>query len=479
MKLYDDKLQRAKGYFEGKIDAVDEETAVVSSNYKRRVCKSFISINPSQIDSRIGGSKFCITKKLDGEMNVLFFDGEKAFIINTGGKVRMGLPCTEEAGKELKSQGIKSAVIPAELYVCEDNGRTRVFDVLSALSKEEEMHKLCLAPFDVLELNGEPFKSSCYEDTYSKLQDLFSSSPMVKPVDMVKAASKSEILDAFNRWVTEENAEGLVIRCDLPLIYKVKPTHTVDALVIGYTEGTGDQKGQIRTLLLALMTDESCYQIVGKTGNGFTDEERKSLLQKLSSMHMDSQYIEADSNHVAFRMVKPELIIELSFNDILTDTGNTKITNPVLKIEDAKFKVLSSVPGISFIYPMYIRIREDKKAHFEDVRFGQITDLIYVEEDPSGCKYKELPKSQVLFREVYKKESKGKLMVLKFMVWKTNKEDFDPSFPAYVMHYTNFSSERKDPLQREIRVSNNKDQILSLAQKFIEENVKKGWVKVG
>ena len=71
-----------------------------------------------------------------------------------------------------------------------------------------------------------------------------------------------------------------------------------------------------------------------------------------------------------------------------------------------------------------------------------------------------------------------KLMVQKFVTWKTNKQDLDDRFPAFVMHYTDFSSGRKDPLKREIRISNDPEQIMELTKAHIEKKIKKGWEKV-
>jgi len=67
-------------------------------------------------------------------------------------------------------------------------------------------------------------------------------------------------------------------------------------------------------------------------------------------------------------------------------------------------------------------------------------------------------------------------MIQKFVVWKTNKPA--PDYPAYVFHYTNFSSERKEPLQREVIVSEDEEQIMELCDLSIAENVKKGWKAV-
>ncbi len=472
------KLVFQKGYYEGTLDAVDEKTALETSHYKKNVCRNFISINPEQIESRIGGQEFYITRKFDGEMNVIFFNGTDTFTINTGGKIRLGIPCIEEAGRLLKEAGVKSAIIPSELYMCEKEGRTRVFDVLSALSRENSIGDLCLAPFDIIELDGAPQRAKNYEDTHNILKGLFKGSESVKPVLFMKVPSKAGIMDTYKKLVDEEGSEGIIVRSELPLVYKVKPKHNIDVVVVGYTEGTGDCKGQIRTLLLALMTDENSYQIVGKTGNGLTDEKKKELFNVLSGKCIDSEYIETDSNHVAFHMVRPETVIEISFNDILFENSTSFINNPLLDIRDDRYRMQSVVRGISFIYPIFVRVRDDKKADEVGTRFSQVTDLYYIPDLKEGSRPQELPKSEVILREVYKKISGTKLMVQKFLVWKTNKETVDKSYPAYVMHYTNFSSDRKEPLQRDIRVSGDRDQILAITNTFIEENIKKGWSRV-
>jgi hypothetical protein len=86
-----------------------------------------------------------------------------------------------------------------------------------------------------------------------------------------------------------------------------------------------------------------------------------------------------------------------------------------------------------------------------------------------------LARSQVVQREVYTKILKGATMVRKFVMWKTNKEAESEDYPAYVVHMTDFSPNRKTPLQREVRVSNSQHQIEELWKSLIAENVKKGW----
>jgi hypothetical protein len=90
-----------------------------------------------------------------------------------------------------------------------------------------------------------------------------------------------------------------------------------------------------------------------------------------------------------------------------------------------------------------------------------------------------LSPSLVLRREVYTKQLKGQLMVRKLVMWQTNKDRESEDFPAFVIHFTDFSPNRKSPLERDVRVSNSRDQIGSLWDELIEANVKQGWALAG
>ena len=67
MKLYEDRFRQMKGYREGKIDAIDAETSSKALAYKKNFLKEFIAIYPQLIDKRLGGSRYYVTRKYDGE----------------------------------------------------------------------------------------------------------------------------------------------------------------------------------------------------------------------------------------------------------------------------------------------------------------------------------------------------------------------------------------------------------------------------
>lgn len=477
MKLNEKKLKKTHGYEEGKVDAVDPETGEMAMSYKKDFLKKFIAISPQQVDTRLGDDKYYVTRKYDGEYAIIFHEEGDTMTLNRSGRVRRGIPCIEEAGKWLAAAGIKQAVIPAEIYVYDEKKRTRTNDLITVLADEKKLDRLRLAVFDILQIDGSPYRPENYAETIEELRKVFAKGTRVHVVDMETAYSTEEVKKLFTRWVGDEGAEGLVVRSDMPFIYKIKPRHNIDAVIIGFTEGTGSQKKQVRTLLVALMPRADQYQVVGHIGGGFTEKQKKELYAIFSKKVLPSEYIETDSNHVAFHLIEPERVVEFSVNDVISETANGLISNPVLEIAEGTYRLLSTVEGISFVAPVFERFRDDKKADAGDVRLSQAENLSAPVAGMNKLKTTALPTSELLAREVYKKVTGNKVMLQKYMVWKTRKEK-SRDYPAYVFYYLNFSSERLQPVQREVEVSGSRAQIFKLLERSKAENLKKGWNKI-
>jgi hypothetical protein len=122
-----------------------------------------------------------------------------------------------------------------------------------------------------------------------------------------------------------------------------------------------------------------------------------------------------------------------------------------------------------------VRIRNDKSADSVDVRIAQIAD--WLSASPDNESISVLPKSDLIRREVWTKESKGKLAVRKLLVWRTNKSSVSSLYPEYVIHWTDYSSGRGTPLDREVRLAMNEETAFHIADTIIAENIKKGWEK--
>lgn len=452
----------------------NKEYADIAKNYKRKVAGTFMLVDGAKLMDKIAGEDFLVTRKYDGAMQILFYENDEACAASTNGVIRKDLPCIEEFKELARASGHKSLTVAAELYaVISKDGRERVGDVATAQSDDALKGKLKLAVFDILDIDGVSFAADHYKKTISEIKSLFSGQS-VHPVASKAASSKHEVANIYNEWVLESGAEGLVLRCELPMVYKIKRRHTVDAAVIGYTNG---EDGGVRDLLVAVMREDGLLQQFAATGNGMTEEERKKMLERLSGMSVESSYIETDSRNVAFQMVRPEIIVELSAVDFVAENsaGEPKM-NILLSYDDENgYSSLGQTPGVAAHSLAFSRIREDKNCNRSDIRISQITDLCAFSEGKS-VGLSNLPKSEILTRRVFTKGEGEKQMVQKFIVWKTNKEE-NPLFPAFVLHYTDFSISRKEQLKRDIRVSNSQTQIMSLLDQFLEENIKKGWAE--
>ncbi len=472
-------------YAVGPATAFSDSTALAATqDYRRGASARMIPIGKEDIRGKIPKGDFHVSRKVDGEFTVLvYLDGE-AFSINPGGTVRIGLPWLAEAAQLFANAGIQSARIAGELYVLNSERRARVHDVSTIArgpKSMDDLQRLRFAPFDIIEVDGQG-PSENYGATYQTLESLFGGSEFNEPVETRIVKDVTEIESLFRQWVEAEGAEGLVARSDSVGTFKVKPRHTLDAVVVGFTESTEDRQGMLHDLLVAVMRPDGTFHILTRVGGGFSDDLRRSMLSDLKDMVVPSEYVEVNSDYVAYQMVKPEWVIEISCLDLISQTTRGgHVNRMVIEYDQASetgYKVVRRLPLATVISPQFVRRRDDKSSHPGDVRISQVSDRVEVAMTDADAKSFTLPKTEVLRREIFTKVLKGSTMVRKFVMLKTNKEAASDEFPAYVVHFTDFSPNRKDPLAREVLVSNSRDQIDELYDALKAENVKKGWSEV-
>ena len=189
-----------------------------------------------------------------------------------------------------------------------------------------------------------------------------------------------------------------------------------------------------------------------------------------------SQYIEAARNKTAFQFIKPTRIIEFSCLDIITEDSKGAIGKMNLSYDEKSGYSINSISNsVSFTIANFVRFRDDKNVSIEDIGFKQLEEVISFDEVET-IDTDSLPEAETIHREVYTKTTKGNLMVRKFLVVKTNKESSN-KYPAYVLHFTDFSAGRKDPIKRDVKLTNSKEQAMELLTASIEKNIKSGWEK--
>lgn len=444
-------------------------------DYKKNIASKYMLVEGGKIKSRITGEDFCVTRKIDGHMQCVFYNEGEVALLNANGKQKgEDLKCLEVFSEQMAKAEVKSAILAAELYMPREGGRPRCGDVPSALASEEGREKLSLAAYDILEIDGVEFKAEHYKEVHNRMKELLSPvNELCKPVQMRLATSLDEVKEIYDEWVVEEGAEGLVVHNETHIVSKIKQRHSIDAAVIGYTTG---EEG-VRDLMFAARREDGQFQMFALGSNGLMEEERHALANRLGHMHVESQYVLSDSRGIAYQMVSPELVYEIKVLELVARGNDEKVKmNPLLSFDENQGWIMSGMTsGVSVIGLALERERTDKTPSITDIRISQLTDLCPFEEINEGVSASQT--SQLLERRVFKKTAKDKVMLHKFLIWKTNKEQ-SGMYPAYIFYHTDYSSSRKEMIKRDMAFSSCEEQIREILATEITENIKKGWEEV-
>ena len=441
--------------------------------YKRRVAGTYRALPPARL-GELSAAQMWVTRKFDGETWFLVRQSGHLFLANQAGKVIAGdIPTLKQADKLPDN-----SIVAGELIARLTDRRERVGDLATALSKDgqDAADGITFVAFDGVQLAGHPLPID-YEEKIKAISACLPVASHLQVVDVLSMHTGLEVFQHFESQILPFGAEGLVVRHASGIVYKVKPEINLDAVVIGYTV-KADQPTQCRSLLLALRTDDGAYVIAGACGNLGDDAQRAEWFHRLQPCSVPSQIRRASDSGGLYQFVKPEFVVELTVTDLqgeLSD-GSSPIAQTAA-FDASGWAKLGSIPSVSLIHPVLNRLREDKAPDETGVRFSQVQD--YLTSKLSVSAAFDLPQSAVIRREVWTKTTKGQLAVRKLLVWKTNKSELDDRYPAYVVHWTDFSAGRASPLDRDVRPAPDEATANELAHEFIEANIKKGWEKVG
>lgn len=467
-------------YCIGKVgDLADPSLHLKAQDYKRRVSGAMKPLAGEDAFKLPKAKGYFVSRKYDGEFALVFFDGKKLISVNPGGTVRVGLPCFAEAESLLKIAKVKSCVLGVELYVKDDPTKAhpvqQVVRILRSPSSKADLERIGLAIFDVVQLDGEAVTSAA--KVFELLQKWFGKGKKAHVVDNKKADSVDTVLEMFTEWVIGEEAEGVVVRHDQAGWFKIKTRHNLDVAIIGFSEGTDDRKGLLHDLLVAVMRDDGTMQELTRVGGGFTEDDRKEFAKELRKRIAPSDYVAVNNDYVAYEMIKPGPVIEISCLDMIAERARGgPVNRMVLEWDGKRYSALSRMPLVSVISPQFIRTRDDKEAVVDDVNIRQVSDLVKVPEVNKSAHADDAPPSEIIERQVYSKTMKGSKMVRKLLIWKTNKGD-RADFPEYVVYLTDFSPNRQNPLERDIKIASTEKAALQLFDELAKKNFVGGWEK--
>jgi ATP-dependent 26S proteasome regulatory subunit len=453
----------------------DSKLAQRISDYKKRVAGKYRSLAPQDITRLLPPGEMIVSPKIDGETWFLKTGKDEAWLLSPSGKIITDIPVTQEATKIL---GKRHLLLAGEFYANGLPTRPRLHDLHTALGGGEnaQIKRLRFAAFDLLEdNNGGDCQRHPFPDRAKQLMKLLPTGKLCHSAPFQRVSDAKGVSDAYERLVTRQGHEGIVVRTTSGPIWKIKPEISIDAVVVGFTERT---RGGIAELLLALMRPDGNFQLIGRMNTGFKEAERYELSRMLTPLAVQSNYLAASRSGALFRFLKPEIVVEIKCNDLLAiRSSGEPVRRMALEYHQDSWQPIRPMPAVSLINAVFLRTRNDKIISPDSIRMSQVTDLVPIETaDITGI---QLPCSTVLRREVFSKVISGQLCVRKLAAWKTNKEETDPLYPPYVIFFTDFVPGRSDPLRTDVRIASGLDKINTLADTWLNKNINNGWKRYG
>ena len=448
------------------------DNSIAIKKYKNLVTRKYISVSNDEIDT-IQKGDYWFSRKIDGQLWFYYKSNKNSKIINSNENDISNLVKDIKKDLDKKLSKSKNIILAGELYFLTKD-RERYGDTISGLGDNSKKKNLRLGIFDIVV--SDKFLGS-FEKKYNFLKKILGEN--LKDFSHVlehKRIKQNEINRLFKEIVIKNNAEGLIVRDD-SAVYKIKKEETADLLITGYT--LGNTPNQIRSISLGIFLNENEILHVGSCGNMPTNL-RKDLYKKLIKLKVNSNFQKIASNGSAYNFVKPEIVCEIKLLEFQGDKSNDEPIRHLKYEYSNKFlNATGRSRSVSILNCNVINIRSDKKANFEDCGIDQIIKVSGIPKSEfKEVNNKDLPKSKIIKKETFKKESKKGTAIRKFLFWKSNKEKAS-DYPSYLCYYLDYSEGRSDPIKRKLYPFEDEKLGLNHFKNLVSENVKKGWEKYG
>lgn len=455
----------------------DSALAAALATYKRQVAKRYRILEPEGLERSLPAGQLFISTKVDGELWFLVKRGGEVALCAYNGRVLQGIPATDEAAALLASAG--DCLIAGELIaVLGGDGRPRCHHVSKALADPASASALSFQAFDLLEDQGASWQGRPYAQRLARLTELLGKGTKARVV-VTTQGDAAAAAGCYREWVATQKFEGLVVRSEQGVTFKVKPTFTLDAVVLAYGERVEGAVSQVRELTVGLLRDDGSWHILGSVGGGFTEDDRVAWHKRLSAMEVPSSFRLANREGTLCRFVEPKVVVEVRCHDLTdTDSSDLPVQRMTLRYEAGKgYSPVAPLPIGSMIFPVFQRERADKVPDVGCVGLDQVYARLPFEARFQTASAEQRPAAEVVRRGVFTKVTKEQTAVRKYVAIATHKAN-DPAYPPFVVHFTDYSAGRAEPLKTSIRVASSAEKLERHIQAWLEENVKRGWSEV-
>jgi ATP-dependent DNA ligase len=316
--------------------------------------------------------------KADGEFNRVTFnrDGE-SFALNGWGKKRTGIPALDELIGALKKTTVRKAEVLCELYAMENGKPLKLNRFISTIKSHDIQligEKVFIGIWDVLSVNGVKLNDQPFSVRISKAKSWTRECCHVHTLPHVQPQTLDGVLDFWQNYVVEQGYEGLVFRIPNGTVYKLKPLHDLDAVIIGvnkkaYFEKEKGQhfldKEQVTTVKVALMEEDDTFIEVSDVASGIDPSLRKALW-KLTEFKV------GEDKDVIW--IRPLFVVQLKYNELFQTKESRR-----LRFSVTGYVEMERRPFVRCRSPRLIGFRGDKQVSPQDLRISQIPDKYLID----------------------------------------------------------------------------------------------------
>lgn len=444
--------------------------------YRQQVAGRYRAIKPKEL-SDLPPGELWLSPKIDGELAAVEFRGGSARAVTRGGRALSESPLMSQLQAAAKRYG-KSLCMIGELHCrAAEGSRARVGDVTAAFGGNGALQeRLAFSAFDLMDCGGDAVPPD-HDARLAAIAAALDGLDRAECVPTVRTAERAEVEAAWKEWGESGNAEGLVARARDGRVFKIKPDISVDAVLLAFTTRC-DEPTQVRSVLLGLVRDDGTLQMIGGLGGVGGAKQREELLKALQELEVPSALRQPSSDGGIYRFIRPGMVVEVNCTDVQAeDSSGNPIQRWIMTFDGGQWQGIGTAPGISLLHPQLVRVRSDKAATPEDAGFGQVTQRCAPPSHEPKSSSSAGTTVKMIMRRVWTKATKGKDAVRKILVWHTGRDGSD-GWPAWIVHFTDYSPDRKTPLERTFRTARSQDEALHVAERIIAENVKKGWAEV-
>lgn len=273
--------------------------------------------------------EFYFEPKWDGMRCIAFFLGKSLEFQNRNlANVTKSYPELETIHRNLKS---KAAVLDGEIVVLDEGlpsfellqNRFGVTDPVQIKMLSRKIPATYIA-FDILHLNGNDLVDKPLSYRKKTLARIVNDGPHMLLSQYVPENGK-----AYFKKALQLGFEGAMAKkADSPYLMgvrgsdwlKIKQVKTLDAIIAGYTQGTGIRSETFGALVLAAYDRNGRLVHLGNVGTGFTDQSLERMMKILKPLATRSKTVPGEVKAPApIKWVKPELVAEVGYMKMTSD----------------------------------------------------------------------------------------------------------------------------------------------------------------